>query len=68
MSGSQSTQTPTVLVSIDDAKLRHDVLIEPPGWKSRKPLVLPNSAVEFPRLADYLQPHSTIDRGGHFLE
>jgi hypothetical protein len=54
MSDSQSTQSPAVLVSIDIAKLRHDVLIEAPGWRSRKRLVLPNSAVEFRRFSDYL--------------
>jgi len=50
----QSTQSPVVLVAIDIAKLRHDVLIEAPGWKRRKRLVLLNTAVEFRRLADYL--------------
>ena len=54
MSNVQSTQSPTVLVAIDIAKLRHDVLIEAPGWKRRKRLVLLNTAVEFRRLADYL--------------
>src|SRR5579883_1955720 len=50
----QSTQPPTVLVAIDIAKLRHEVLIDAPGWKSRKRLVLLNTAVEFRRFADYL--------------
>jgi transposase len=54
MSNVQSTQSPAVLVAIDIAKLRHDVLIEAPGWKRRKRLVLLNTAVEFRRLADYL--------------
>ena len=53
MSNVQSTQSPAILVAIDIAKLRHDVLIEAPGWKRRKRLVL-NTAVEFRRLADYL--------------
>lgn len=50
----QVTQEPAVLVAIDIAKLRHEVLIEAPGWKSRKRLVLLNTAVEFRRFADYL--------------
>src|ERR1700692_3242242 len=54
MSLAQPTQTPAVLVAIDIAKLRHEVLIEAPGWRSRKRLVLPNTAVEFRRFADYL--------------
>jgi hypothetical protein len=44
MSLVQPTQPPTVLVAIDIAKLRHDVLIEAPGWKSRKRLIMPNTA------------------------
>src|SRR5579875_1268392 len=50
----QSTQSPSVLVAIDIAKLRHEVLIEAPGLKNRKRLVLLNTAVEFRRFADYL--------------
>jgi len=37
----QLTQTPKILVAIDIAKLRHEVLIEAPGWRSHKRLVLP---------------------------
>ena len=54
MSLVQPTQPPIVLVAIDIAKLRHDVLIEAPGWKSRKRLILPNTAAEFRLFADYL--------------
>jgi transposase len=50
---SQPTEA-TVLLAIDIAKLRHDVLIQAPGWKSRKRLILLNTAVEFHRFADYL--------------
>jgi transposase len=50
----QTTQSPTVLVAIDIAKLRHEVLVQAPGSKSRKRLVLLNTAIEFRRLADYL--------------
>lgn len=50
----QSTQSPAILVAIDIAKLRHEVLIEAPGWKSRKRMVLLNTAIEFRRFADYL--------------
>lgn len=42
------------LVAIDVAKLRHYVLIEAPGWKSRKRMVLLNTTVEFRRFAHYL--------------
>jgi transposase len=45
---------PTVLVAIDIAKLRHEALIQAPGWKSRKRLILLNTAMEFRRFADYL--------------
>jgi hypothetical protein len=48
MSLVQPTESLAVLVAIDIAKLRHDVLIEAPGWKSRKRLILPNTAAEFP--------------------
>ena len=54
MSLVQPTQPSTVLVAIDIAKLRHDVLIEAPGWKSRKRLILPNTAAEFRLFADFL--------------
>lgn len=50
----QSTQPLTVLVAIDIAKLRHEVLIDAPGWKNRKRLILLNTVVEFRRFADYL--------------
>lgn len=53
MSNVQGTQSSSVLVAIDIAKLRHDVLIEAPGWKRRKCLVLLNTAAEFRRLAEY---------------
>jgi len=54
MSNVQSTQSPAVLLAIYIARLRHDVLVEVPGWKRRKRLVLLKPAVEFRRLADYL--------------
>jgi transposase len=50
----QTKQPSTVLVAIDIAKLRHEVLIEGPNWKSRKRLILLNTAVEFRHFADYL--------------
>lgn len=50
----QPPQDPAVLVAIDIAKLGHDVLIEAPGWKSRKRMILVNNAVEFRRFAEYL--------------
>lgn len=54
MSLVQPTQLPAVLVAIDIAKLRHDVLIEAPGWKNRKRMILPNTAAEFRLFADFL--------------
>ncbi len=57
MSDFQSTQSPAVLVAIDIAKLRHDVLVEIADSKRRRRLVLLNTAVEFRRFADYLHSH-----------
>ena len=54
MSLVQPTQPPSVLVAIDIAELRHDVLIEAPGWKNRKRMILPNAAAEFRPFADFL--------------
>ncbi len=54
MSLVQPTQPPSVLVAIVIAKSRHDVLIEAPGWKKRKRLILPNTAAEFRLFADCL--------------
>jgi hypothetical protein len=54
MSLPQPNQIPTVLVAIDVGKLRHEVLIDAPGWRSRKRMILANAAVEFRRYADYL--------------
>ena len=54
MSLVQPTQPPAVLVGIDIAKLRHDVLIGAPGWKSRKRMILPNTAAEVRLFADLL--------------
>ncbi|HLH08750.1 MAG TPA: hypothetical protein VKW78_16040 [Terriglobales bacterium] len=56
----QSTQEPAVLVAIDIAKSRHEVLMESPGWRNRKRLVLLNTAVEFRRFADYLPPSGIL--------
>jgi transposase len=50
----QGTPDSAVLVAIDVSKLRHDVLIEAPGWRSRKRLVVPNQAEEFRHLVEYL--------------
>jgi hypothetical protein len=43
-----------VLVAIDIAKDRHEVLIEGPGWRSRKRIRLQNTAEDFRSLAEYL--------------
>jgi len=49
-----ATPDSAALVAIDIAEFRHDVLIEAPGWRSRKRLVLPNRADEFRHFAQYL--------------
>ena len=54
MSLVQPAQAAAILLTIDIAKLRHDVLIEAASWKNRKRLILPNTAAEFRLFADYL--------------
>lgn len=54
MTVQQGTPESAVLVAIDISKLRHDVLIEAPGWRSRKRIVVPNDAAEFRHFAAYL--------------
>ena len=66
MSLVQPTQPAAVLVAIDIAKLRHDVLIEAPGWKNRKRLILPNTAAEFRLFADYL--HGSFENALRLLQ
>jgi transposase len=59
----QSTPS-VVLVAIDIAKDRHEVLIEAPGWRSRKRIRLQNTAEEFRRFAEYLHGLGTPVRIG----
>ena len=54
MTNSQSTPESVVWVAIDVAKDSHEVLIEAPGWKSRKKVRVQNTAEEFRAFADYL--------------
>ncbi len=54
MTGQHSTATPPVLVAIDVAKLKHDVLVELPDGGRRK-MIVRNQLPEFCRLADYLR-------------
>jgi transposase len=54
MTNSQSTPESAVWVAIDVAKDSHEVLIEAPGWKSRKKVRLENTAAAFRALADFL--------------
>ena len=44
----------SLMVAIDISNLRHDVLIEAPGWRSRKRVVVPNRADEFRHFAKSL--------------
>jgi hypothetical protein len=62
MTVQQGTPESAVLVAIDVSKLRHDVLIAAPGWRSNKRLIVPNRADEFRHFAEYL--HS-LDRPVH---
>src|SRR5437763_10625023 len=48
-----STLTPPVLVAIDVAKAKHDVLVELPTGR-RKKMVIRNQRADFQQLADYL--------------
>ncbi len=54
MTVQQGTPESAVLVAIDVSKSRHDVLIEVPGWRSRKRLVVLNRADELQHFAEYL--------------
>lgn len=54
MTVQQITPDSAVLVAIDVSKLRHDVLIEAPGWRSRKRMVVPSNAGEFRHFAGFL--------------
>ena len=54
MTVQQSMPESSILVAIDVSKLRHDILIDAPGWRSRKRLVVPNRADEFHHFAEYL--------------
>lgn len=50
----QTTPEPRVLVAIDVAKLRHDALIEAPGWRRPKRFTIPNQTDELDRFQRYL--------------
>jgi len=54
MTTAHSTATPPVLVAVDVAKAKHDVLVELPDGR-RKKMVVRNQLPEFRRLADYLR-------------
>lgn len=58
MTTPHSTSTPPVLVAIDIAKARHDVLVELPGGRRRK-MVVRNQLSEFRQLAKYLRSLGT---------
>ena len=54
MTSQHSTPAPPVLVAVDIAKLKHDVLVELPDGRRQK-MVVRNQLPEFRRLADYLR-------------
>ncbi len=54
MTDSHSTATARILVAIDVAKAKHDVLVELPGT-GRKKMIIRNQRDEFQRLAAYLK-------------
>src|SRR5829696_4751907 len=54
MTSQHSTPAPPVLVAIDIAKLKHDVLVELPDGRRQK-MIVRNQLPEFRRLADYLR-------------
>jgi transposase len=54
MTDSHSTATPRILVAIDVAKAKHDVLVELPDGRRRK-MIVRNRRDEFQQLVAYLQ-------------
>lgn len=52
MTTPHSTSAPPILVAIDVAKLKHDILVELPGGRRRE-MIARNQLSEFRRLADY---------------
>ncbi len=54
MTDSHSSATARILVAIDVAKAKHDVLVELPGT-GRKKMIVRNQRDEFQRLAAYLK-------------
>ena len=54
MTASDSTARPRILVAIDIAKAKHDVLVELPNGKRRK-MIVRNQLSDFRQLATYLK-------------
>ena len=54
MTTAHSTSTPPVLVAIDVAKAKHDILVELPDGRRRK-MVIHNQLADFRQFADYLR-------------
>lgn len=57
MTTSDSTPAAAVLVAIDIAKVRNEVLIEAPGHKRRRRLLVLNTRVEHDHLIEVLQAY-----------
>jgi transposase len=58
----QSTRSAPVLVGIDIAKNRHEVLIEAPGRKRRRRVTMLNTRADFDRLTALLLEHDRLVR------
>ena len=57
MTVDQSTRREPVLVGIDIAKSRHEVLIEVPGRKRRRRVTMLNTRADFDRLTTLLRDY-----------
>ncbi len=57
MTTPDSTPAAAVLVAIDIAKVRNEVLIEAPGHKRRRRLLVLNTRAEHDRLIEVLQAY-----------
>ena len=59
MTESHSTPSPRILVAIDIAKAKHDVLVELPSGK-RKRMIVRNQLSDFRQLAAYLKSQNGV--------
>ena len=64
MTACHPTRSDVVLVGIDIAKYRHEVLIEAPGHARRRRLTILNAKDDFDRLAETLRGYGRHVRAG----